>query len=644
MPRMKRIFAADLETTVYAGQTCTEAWSASCAELYDDSDHVDIFSSLPDLMDYWLNLGCDVIAYFHNLKFDGAFILDWLMTKTDFKPALDQKSDAEWDVKFRKKWYMDNNTYAYVISDLGQWYTMTIKYRQHYIEIRDSLKLLPFSVAAIGKAFGTKHQKLTMEYEGFRYAGCEISEEERAYIANDVLVMKEALEYMFERGHNKLTIGACCLSEFKRIMGRGVYESCFPNLYDIPIDETIYGAPTAGDYIHRSYHGGWCYLKRGMENQVIPGGVTADVNSLYPSVMHSESGSIYPYGKPTFWQGNVPEEAYQPLRYFFVRIRCHFDLKPDHLPCIQLKGNYLYKQNEWLEHSRQYRDGKQVKYYDEEGNIIDERVTMTLTMIDYYLILDHYDLTDMEVLDGCWFKARPKMFDDYIDIYKQIKIHSKGASRTLAKLFLNNLYGKMAASKNSSFKVGVLNPDMRIGFYTVPEFEKRPGYIAVGSAITSYARNFTIRTAQDNYDRFIYADTDSIHCSGSADELVNVKVHPTDFCAWKLETYWDKAVFVRQKTYIEHVTHEDGEPVEHPYYNIKCAGMPQKCKDLFARSMEHRPLDPEEEASYKEEEKAVIRKGYRLEDFKIGLVLPGKLTPKRIPGGIVLNETTYEMR
>ena len=103
MPRMKRIFAADLETTVYAGQTCTEAWSASCAELYDDSDHVDIFSSLPDLMDYWLNMGCDVIAYFHNLKFDGAFILDWLMTKTDFKPALDQKSDAEWDVKFRKK-------------------------------------------------------------------------------------------------------------------------------------------------------------------------------------------------------------------------------------------------------------------------------------------------------------------------------------------------------------------------------------------------------------------------------------------------------------------------------------------------------------------------------------------------------------
>lgn len=645
MAREKKIYAADLETTVYSGQTCTEAWSAACAELYDESDHVEIFHSLPDLMEFWFSLKCDVIAYFHNLKFDGAFILDWLMTKSDFTPALVHNSDAEYDVKFLKKWYMENNTYSYVISDLGQWYTMTIKYHGYFIEIRDSLKLLPFSVAAIGQAFKTKHQKLTMEYTGFRYAGCEITEEEKKYIANDVLVMKEALEYMFERGHNKLTIGACCLSEFKHIIGRNVYESLFPNLYDIPLDPEIYGASSAGEYIHRSYHGGWCYLKKGMENKIINGGVTADVNSLYPSVMHSESGSIYPFGRPTFWTGNcIPEEAYKGLRFFFIRIRCHFDIKPDHLPCIQLKGNYLYRQNEWLEHSRQYKDGKEIKYYDDSGQILDNRVTLTLTMVDYYLILDHYKLSQLEILDGCWFKARPKMFDEYIDIYKNIKINSKGASRTLAKLFLNNLYGKMAASQNSSFKVGILNDEMRIGFFTVRENEKKPGFIAVGSAITSYARNFTIRAAQANYERFLYADTDSIHCSGSAADLKKITVHPTDFCAWKLESFWDRAVFVRQKTYIEHVTHEDQQPIEDPYYNIKCAGMPKKCKDLFARSMEHRPLTPDEEGLYNEEEKAVIRKNYGLEDFKIGLVLPGKLMPKRIPGGIVLTESSYEMR
>lgn len=46
-----------------------------------------------------------------------------------------------------------------------------------------------------------------MEYTGYRYAGCEITEEEQKYIANDVLVVKEALEIMFQQGHDKLTIG-----------------------------------------------------------------------------------------------------------------------------------------------------------------------------------------------------------------------------------------------------------------------------------------------------------------------------------------------------------------------------------------------------------------------------------------------------
>ena len=57
----------------------------------------------------------------------------------------------------------------------------------------------------------TKHQKLEMEYKGFRYAGCPITDEEKKYIANDVLVVKEALEKMFSDGYNKLTIGACSM-------------------------------------------------------------------------------------------------------------------------------------------------------------------------------------------------------------------------------------------------------------------------------------------------------------------------------------------------------------------------------------------------------------------------------------------------
>ena len=207
-------------------------------------------------------------------------------------------------------------------------------------------------------------------------------------------------------------------------------------------------------------------------------------------------------------------------------------------------------------------------------------------------------------------------------------MESKGAKRQLAKLFLNNLYGKFAASTNSSHKIGFLYKD-RIAFQNVKENDKQPGYIPIGSAITSYSRNFTIRTAQKNYHGkgkrgFIYADTDSIHCDLPEDELTGLNVSDNEFCCWKLESFWDTAYFLRAKTYIEHITHENHIPIEDQYYNIKCAGMPEPSKKIFDKGLQDGV--------------------YTVADFDYGLQLEGKLLPKRIKGGIVLVDTLYTLR
>ena len=256
------------------------------------------------------------------------------------------KNDVEW---LRDK-DMQNKSFKYSISDKGMWYSIIIKVNNHIIEIRDSLKLLPFSVKRIGTSFKTKHKKLDMEYTGFRYAGCEITPEEQEYIANDILVVKEALEIMFEEGHNKLTIGACCLSEYKSIIGKDDYEVMFPNIYETWIEPRTHKYTNAGDWIRKSYRGGWCYLCKGKQNKIYHSGTTADVNSLYPSVMSSESGNKYPVGKPKFWTGNfIPDEALHETRYFFVRIKTRFYLKEGKLPFIQIKSSLLYKGTEALE-------------------------------------------------------------------------------------------------------------------------------------------------------------------------------------------------------------------------------------------------------------------------------------------------------
>ena len=188
--------------------------------------------------------------------------------------------------------------------------------------------------------------------------------------------------------------------------------------------------------------------------------------------------------------------------------------------------------------------------------------------------------------------------------------------------------------------------DKTIGFYTVVAKEKTPGYIPVGSAITSYARNFTIRAAQKNYygkDKrgFIYADTDSIHCDLKPEEIKGITVDDKEFCCWKLESCWDIGYFVRQKTYIEHIVKENLKEIESPFYNIKCAGMPDKCKELFLLSMEGREYNKED---YNEQELEFLSKKRTLEDFNVGLKIPGKLLPKRIRGGVLLVDSVYEMR
>ena len=76
--------------------------------------------------------------------------------------------------------------------------------------------------------------------------------------------------------------------------------------------------------------------------------------------------------------------------------------------------------------------------------------------------------------------------------------------------------------------------------------------------------------------------------------------------------------------------------------------MPKRCKDLFELSMqgtatkEDARTDEEKEFLFDAETGDPIVRTY--EDFKVGLKVPSKLRPHRISGGVILVETSYEMR
>lgn len=653
MERKFNYYTTDFETTVYKGQTRTDVWLAGFLKLGEDRESAVITSSIGDYMQSLFNTNENMVLFFHNEKFDGSFILDWLLRQPDFKQAITLNENKE--KRFKKSKNMSHKEYSYLISKMGVWYEICISYNKKLIRIVDSLKLFPFSVAAIGEAFNTKHRKLEMEYEGYRYPGWEASKEELDYFINDLLVPNEALVMFRKDGYTKETIGSNCLQEFKSMFEPSEYRGMFPNLYKIRIDQEIYGCENVGEFIHQSYHGGWCYVKEEKKGKIIRGGYTLDVNSLYPSEMHSVSGNAYPVGRPTMFVGDIPN-----LRddlYYFVGFSCRFDLREGMLPWVQIKGDLRYKQNEHLTTSAIYdRDtGTYRHFVGGKANTVD----MVMTCRDFELFKKHYHVYDLKIKGGCYFNTIEGLFDEYIDKWMEIKMGSKGAKRTEAKLFLNNLYGRMAMYIDSSFKIASLGEDDMVHFETVTAKEKKPGYIAIGSAITSNTRIFTIAHAQANYDVFDYSDTDSLHLEGSIDDCRMCEIDSKHLRKWKHESDWDYAVFGRQKTYLE-LTHGwkdtimdwESTDLDESGITVRGCGMRDKVKaqiiiglaKTYANVTEAKMQEWCNRFKLSGDQIDRAKQGFRLTDFKKGLRLSGNLKSKRIMGGVLLVDSDYEWR
>lgn len=591
------MLVADFETTVYDGQTDTQVWSAAWAELY--KDEVFVLGNIHSYMQTMIQYKQNIIIWFHNLKFDGTFILTYLL-----------HHDYTFTTKPRKD--MVPRSFNCLISSKRQFYSITIKTSYGFIEFRDSLKLVPFSLKAAAKAFETEHQKLDMTYKGYRYPDCPISPDELAYIKNDVLALKEIMEHMVSEGHHRLTIGSCALHEFKTKYDKSEYESLFPELEILP-------SPTDADitqesYIRRFYKGAWCYVGRSGHQL---SGRTFDINSLYPFVMHSQSGNYYPIGHPQFFYGSIPDICNREDIVWFVHIRAKFELKEGYLPTIQIKKSFLYNPREWLTTSRIKFRGQYYDYLDKNGERYYAYPELYLTMKDYELFLKHYNVTDLQVIDGCYFNAIRGIFDDYINKWKSLKENAPNkVQRTISKLFQNALYGKFSTSTDSSYEEPCLDEEGILSFLPHTEFKKKAGYIPIGAMITSNARYYTITHAQENYDLFCYADTDSLHLLEG--DFKDLDIHPTRLGAWKCETHWSSAIFIRAKTYAEFIRIKDEENV-YPHWEITCAGMPERCKKIFLAE-------------------------HPITDFKYGLKIRGKLVPKIIQGGTILIERDFTLR
>ena len=125
----------DFETTVYDAQEYTEVWAAAIVKL--NTEDVRIFHSIKDFFKYvFQSLEGNVALYFHNLKFDGFFILHYLIEYLHWQPALTSSSDPEDlnNMEWVQEYKMRSRTFKYMISERGQFYTIILKQGKRFIE------------------------------------------------------------------------------------------------------------------------------------------------------------------------------------------------------------------------------------------------------------------------------------------------------------------------------------------------------------------------------------------------------------------------------------------------------------------------------------------------------------------------------
>lgn len=479
-------FVADFETTTEAicADSSTVWLYAICNE---NAEIVNYGKSIDEFFNYISKLN-DCTIYFHNLAFDGVYILNYLFTHdfTHFKG------------KLRKK---DNKGFSELIGSMGQFYQITINFsRERQIKIQDSLKIINSKVEKIAKDFGIDEQKLTIDYNDIT-----INNDKLEYVFHDVIIIAKALKIVKELGADRMTIGSSSYNNILKYNPK-IKELC-PELDDNFL--IIW---------RKAFRGGRSQVNEKYKGKILHGVYRHDINSMYAYIQYCKP---LPIGKP------IKITKRNSFKFELYHIKATFSLKENHIPSL-LKNGGIFSDS---------------KYYI--NSELDEE--LYITSIDYKLLEKNYHIFNAEFIEMYGFYTSTNLFKKYIEYYYTIKNESVGAKRAFAKSMLVNAYGKFGSKLIDKAKYAVL--ENGVIKYVMGEDEKRKKYyLPIALAICSYAHEL-IDDAIDiiGYDNFVYCDTDSVH---SLTKLPDDMIHDKYLGKFKLEAIEETCKYVRQKTYV----------------------------------------------------------------------------------------------
>lgn len=523
--RIIPIYVADFETTgekqfKIEGRTRVYLWNLKSlnGKISEYGISLDEFFNTINQLD-------DSLIYFHNLSFDGSFLLWYLM---EHSYLYTERCDT----------IRDERTFEVLIDDGNIFYSMKIiTSLGNCIEIRCSYKLLPYSIAKIGTLVGVKKLSETHDYlEVKNYKTLdEVPEEEIKYIDGDTEIMRLALIKLYELGVKEITISTSAYKSWRS----DKYMFTLSNLIR-PDDERI------NEIVEKSYRGGMTKVNEKYRNKELKNVISLDVNSLYPSVMLENSMPVG-QGKLFTTLEQCENEGYK--KQIIVIYVDDVKVVDGFHSFIGLFRGFSYG-------SYKYNDVIQDTYL--------------------YLWRDEYELFkmvyegDFHIFEIVGFKKYEWVFKTYIEKWYHIKeIATNEVERNLAKLMLNSLYGKFGMNDLRTSKIPISIEDDKMIFEN-DEHTTVYYYKPIASYITSMARVKTATAIQLCKDRFVYCDTDSIYLIGSKIPN-NIEVHATKLGAWGYEGHYKRFKCLKAKCYLKEL--DDGKMVS------SIAGLPLDARD-----------------------------------------------------------------
>ena len=472
----------------------------------------------------------NLIIYFHNLYFDGMFLLDFLaknkkyqiVNKINFKAKTNQVSI------FRK----DNKLYR-----------IKVYYAPHknIIEFRCSYQLLNMSIASLGQIIGIP--KLETDYDvEFQDDINKYPPEFIAYCKQDVRILCKGFKqfyYLFLKEFNTDMIEAFTSSQM-------AYNSLMQHILSLhnwnqdtedafnSMNEFIKLDSNTWELGHNFYYGGFTQflnLPEGSHKVICKKGIKIDINSSYPYAMTMP----LPYGR----MYNLKDEQPTP--------------NEEHIKFYEIKINYAKSKYPNINVMRNWNHAGMIEYETSEeffsSDHPDEYVSDLYNVKAYYMehelaLMEQFYYMKFEIINTYWFKAK-RYAKEWINKLYEIKSNPNTPKplKQLSKLLMNSSYGKFGQhplnteyyickdeQEFKELKGEDITDDNGISWhYYEPFSNDLPGYfvlkrrqidhhptkllrhIWVAATITSYARiNLLWTLLKVGVENFVYCDTDSL--------------------------------------------------------------------------------------------------------------------------------------